>query len=137
MSKLHLKIVTPEEIIVDEEVDMVTVETTEGEIGILPFHANLMAQIAPGELRIKSGNKITSMATGGGMLQMIENTLSILTDQALEASKIDEKEATEARKRAQDALSKATSDEEIALISSLLERTTAQLKVKRRVRSHM
>ncbi len=138
MSQLTLKVVTPEEEIFNDQVEMVTVETSQGELGILPHHANLMAQIVPGHLRIKKGSKIISLATGGGLLQMANNTLSIITDTALEASDIDEKAAEEARKRAQDALSRretALSDEEYADTLAILERSLAQLKVKRRHRA--
>lgn len=135
MASLQLKVVTPEEEIFNDTVDMVTVETSQGELGILPHHANLMAQIIPGHLRIKKGGKTTSLATGGGLLQIANNTLSIITDTALEATDIDEKAAEEARKRAQQALEHTLSEEEYADTLAILERSIAQLKVKRRHRN--
>ena len=70
MSQLHLKVVTPEKAIFDSEAEMVSVKTLDGEIGILPHHINLMAQVVPGELRIKKGNEVIHMAVGSGLLQM-------------------------------------------------------------------
>lgn len=132
MSQLHLKIVTPEKEIFDEDVDMVTLTTTEGEIGILPHHINLMTQVVPGELRIKIGDKTTVMATGSGLLQMDNNTLVIATDLAEKAEDINEKAVEEARERAQKALEQTLSDEEYAETLAVLEKSLAKLKVKRR-----
>jgi F-type H+-transporting ATPase subunit epsilon len=133
MSQMHLKIVTPEEVIFDDEVDMVSASTPDGEIGILPHHANLMTKITPGELRIKDGNKTQVLATGGGLLQIIDNTVSIITDMAEEASDIDLKAAQEAHDRAQTALKdKSLSAEEHATVVAMLEKSLAQLRVKRR-----
>ncbi len=131
----HLTVVTPESEIFSDEVEMVTVETNQGELGILPHHANLMAQIIPGHLRIKKGSKIISLATGDGLLQMTSNKLSIITDTAVTAEAISEKEAEEARKRAQSALEHNLSEEEYADTLAVLERSIAQLKVKRRHRT--
>lgn len=132
MSTLHLKIVTPEKEIFNESVDMVTAETTEGEIGILPHHINLMTQIIPGELKIKKGNEIKHMATGSGLLQMHDNTLIIATDLAEKAEDINEKAALDAKERAEKALEQTLTDEEYATTLAILEKSLAQLKVKRR-----
>lgn len=132
MATLHLKIVTPEKEIFDSEVDMVTASTSNGEIGILPHHANLMAQIIPGELKIRNGENITHMATGSGLLQMVNNTLIIATDLAERAEDINEKVVEEAKARAQEALEQTLSDEEYAISLATLEKSLAQLKVKRR-----
>ncbi len=135
MSKLHLKVVTPEKQIFDEEVDEVVVTTVDGEIGILPNHVNLMTEIKPGEMRVKNGGKTTFMATGPGLLQISNNTLSIMTDLAQEPADIDEKAVEEARKRAEVALEQKLTDEEYAQTLAILEKSLAQLQVKRRHRA--
>ncbi|MBI4037156.1 ATP synthase F1 subunit epsilon [Candidatus Daviesbacteria bacterium] len=136
MSQLHLKIVTPEKEIFDDEVEMVTATTTDGQIGILPHHINLMTQIIPGQLQIKTGGKVTMMATGSGLLQMVDNNLIIATDLAEKAEDIDEKVVEEAKKRAQAALEQTLTDEEYATALATLEKALAQLKVKRSHHSH-
>lgn len=132
MNQLYLKIVTPEKEIFDGEVEEVVVTTADGEVGILPHHTNLMAQIIPGEMRVKTSGKMQVMATGGGLLQMTDNTLVIATDLAEKAEEIDEKVVEEAKKRAQEALEQTLTDEEYATALSTLEKSLAQLKVKRR-----
>jgi len=134
MSQLHLKIVTPEKIEIDESVDMVTLTSADGEIGVLPNHAALMAKLEPGELKIKRGTKIDIFATGDGFIQITDNTLTILTDLAVNESDIDEKAVEDAKKRAETALEQKLSDEEYAETLAILEKSLAQLKVKRRHR---
>ena len=134
MAQLHLKIVTPEKLIFDEEVSQVNVSTEQGEIGILPNHANLMAKLEPGELVIKKGGKLDSMAIGDGFLQVVDNTLTVMTDLATYAVEIDERAVEEAKKRAEVALSQTLSDEEYASTLANLEKSLAQLRVKRRHR---
>ncbi len=132
MALLHLKIVTPEKLIFDEEVSQVNVSTEEGEIGILPNHTNLMAKLEPGELVIKKGGKTDSMAIGDGFLQVADNTLTVMTDLATLATDIDERAVEEAKKRAEQALTQTLSDEEYAETLANLEKSLAQLRVKRR-----
>ncbi|MEK7617401.1 MAG: ATP synthase F1 subunit epsilon [Patescibacteria group bacterium] len=134
MSQLHLKIVTPEKLIFDEEVNQVNVSTEDGQIGILPNHTNLMAKLEPGELVIKRGGKVETMAIGDGFLQMADNTLSIMTDLAVNEAQIDEKAVEEAKKRAEIALEQKLSDVEYAETLAVLEKSLAQLKIKRRHR---
>lgn len=111
------------------------VSTEEGEIGILPHHTNLMAKLSPGELVIKRGPKVESMAVGDGFLQVADNTLTVMTDLATYAQDIDERAVEEAKKRAEQALSQTLSDEEYAETLANLEKSLAQLKVKRRHRA--
>lgn len=132
---LHLKIVTPEKEIYDGEVDQVVVPSVEGELGILPHHTNLMAKLIPGELRITKGSSTQVMAAGDGFLQITDNIATVLTDLAVDEKEIDEKVVEEAKKRAEQALQdKTLGDEEIAETLAALEKSLAQLKVKRRHR---
>lgn len=134
MAQLHLKIVTPEKLIVDEPVDMVTLTSSEGKLGILPHHTNLMAKLLPGELRIKNKGKTEVLATGDGFIQVADNTLTIMTDLAVEEADIDEKKVEEAKKRAETALEQKLSSEEYAETLAILEKSLAQLRIKRRHR---
>src|SRR3990167_5229930 len=129
---LHLKIVTPEKLLVDEEVSQVNAPTEEGEIGILPHHTRLMAKLEPGELVIKKGGKIDTLAVGDGFLQVADNVLTVMTDLATYAQDIDERAVEEAKKRAEQALEQTLSDEEYAETLANLEKSLAQLRIKRR-----
>lgn len=134
MSQLNLKIVTPEKEIFNDSVDQVNAFTEQGEIGILPHHASLMAKLEPGELQIKKGGKTTHLATGDGFLQVSQNIVTVMTDMAVDEADINEKAVEEAKKRAESALEQKLSDEEYAETWAVLEKSLAQLRVKRRHR---
>ena len=132
MAQLHLKVVTPEKLLVNEEVNQVNVSTEQGQIGILPYHASLMARLKPGELIIKRNGKEESLAIGDGFLQISDNTLTVMTDLAAYAADIDEKAVEDAKKRAEAALEQTLSGEEYAETLAALEKSLAQLRIKRR-----
>lgn len=137
MAKLNLKVVTPEEEVFNEEVDGVNITTSEGVLGILPNHASLMAKVVPGELEIKKGGKNDHLAVGFGFLQVSQNSLIIMADLATKATDIDERAVEEAKKRAEQALTQKLTDEEQATTLAVLEKSIAQLKIKRRHRSNI
>jgi F-type H+-transporting ATPase subunit epsilon len=68
--KLHLKIVTPERTILEEDVDQVTLPTTEGEITILPDHIPLISTLKAGELVAVSNGEVIPMAVVGGFIEV-------------------------------------------------------------------
>ena len=135
MADLNLKIVTPEEIVYEGEADQVNVSTTQGELGILPNHAALMAKLVPGELKIRKSGRASFFAIGEGFLQIENNALTVMTDLAENADEIDEKAVEAARKRAEETLEQKLGNEEYAETMAALEKSLAQLKVKRRRRS--
>lgn len=137
MSSLHLSVVTPEKAIFEGDAEMVSVKTIDGDIGILPYHINLMTQITPGELRIKKGNETIHMVVGAGLLQMLDNKLVIATDLAQKPEEINVSEVEEAKKRAEIALEQNVTGEEYAVALATLEKSLAQLKVKRRHHSRV
>lgn len=133
---MRLEIVTPEAKTYSEDVDMVTIPGSEGELGILPMHAPLMTQLKPGELKIKRGGEETLLATGGGFAEVTGDRVSILTDMAVQSSDIDEAAAQAAIDRAQAALAdKTLGDEAQAAAQAAIARSLAQLQVKRRRRA--
>jgi len=129
---LRLEIVTPEAIVYSEDVEMVTLPSVEGELGILPQHVSLMTQLVPGEMFVRRGGHDEFLAVGEGLVEVTGKRVSILTDMAVAADKIDEAKAEEARQRAEARLREKVSAEEIATVNASLARSLAQLQVKRR-----
>ena len=125
---LKLEIVTPDGKAYSEDVEMVTLTGVQGEMGILPQHIRLMTKMVPGELVVRKGGRDLFVAVGGGLVEVTGTRVSILTDMAVAADKIDEAKAEEAR------LSEKLSAEEVATINASLARSLAQLRVKRRHR---
>ncbi len=129
---LKLEIVTPDAIVYSENVEMVTLPSVEGEMGILPQHVRLMTQLMPGEIIVRKGGHDEFLAVGEGLVEVTAKRVSILTDMAIAADKIDEAKAEEARQRAEARLREKISDEEIATVNASLAHSLAQLQVKRR-----
>jgi F-type H+-transporting ATPase subunit epsilon len=130
---LRLEIVTPDAIVYDEEVLMVTLPCVEGEIGVYPLHVPLITQVVPGAIvaHTRSGAD-QLLAVGEGVVDVAADRVSILTDMAVPADRIDEAKVEEARQRAAARLEEKLSDEEIASVNASLVRSLAQLNVKRR-----
>ena len=131
---LKLEIVTPQELAVSEDVEMVTLPAIEGQMGVYPGHVRVITQIEPGEIVVQAHGREWSLAVGEGLVEIAPGGVSIVTDMAIHAEKIDEAKAEEARARAAARLSEKISDEELATVNASLVRSLAQLQVKRRRR---
>jgi F-type H+-transporting ATPase subunit epsilon len=135
MATLRLEIVTPETTAYSEDVEMVTLPGSEGELGVYPNHVPLLTTLNPGELRVLKGGKETFLAIGEGFVEITGSTVSVLTDMALEPAVIDESAAEAAVARAQAAMKEDLGKEEVAAVQASLQKALAQLHVKRRRRS--
>src|ERR1051326_7322504 len=71
MATLKLEIVTPEEKIYSEDVEMVTLPGSQGELGVYPKHVPLLTTLKPGELRVVKNGRETAMAIGEGFVEMV------------------------------------------------------------------
>jgi len=130
-STLRLEIVTPEATVYSEDVELVTMPGVTGEFGVYPQHVPLMTQMVPGEITVRKDGRDLFIAAGGGLIEVTASRVSILTDLAVAADRIDEAKAEEARLRAEARLKEKLSDEEVAAVNASLARSLAQLRVKR------
>ena len=131
---LKLEIVTPQAIVVSEDVEMVTLPGIDGEMGVYPQHMRLITQIVPGEIIVTKDGVDRSLAVGEGLVDVSADRVSIVTDMAIPADRIDEAQVEEARARAAARLREKISDEEVASVNASLVRSVAQLQVRRRRR---
>ena len=131
---IKLEIATPEAVVYSADVEMVTLPAVQGQIGIYPQHVRLMTQMVPGEMIVRTRGHDEFMAVGEGLVEVTNARISIATNMAIAADKIDEAAAEEARQRAADRLREKLSSEEVASVNASLARAMAQLRVKRRHR---
>ena len=133
---LTLEIVTPEARVYSDTVDTVVVPTVEGEIGVLPGHIPLVAQLGAGELRATKGGVTELLVVGGGFVQVSGEKVSILADSAIEEEKIDPNAVADAMRRAEDALRRkdTLSQADVESLEALVRFSVAQLGVKQRRR---
>jgi F-type H+-transporting ATPase subunit epsilon len=132
LATMRLEIVTPEGTVYSEEVEMATLPAVVGQIGVYPEHTPLITQLAPGEIIVRKRGRDEFIAAGEGLIEVTARRISILTDMAVAADRIDEAKAEEARRRAEARLREKLSDEEVASVNAALARSLAQLRVKRR-----
>jgi F-type H+-transporting ATPase subunit epsilon len=130
---LRLEIVTPESRAYSDDVDLVVIPAVEGEMGIYPMHVPFMTQMKPGELVVTKNGKVEHLAVGEGFVEITQTRVNVLTDMALEEKQIDPAAAEQAVQRAEQRLKEGDlGSEEIAAVQAALERSLAQLRVKRR-----
>ena len=131
---LRLEIVTPQAVAFSEDVHMVTLPGSEGQMGVYPHHTRLITPIVPGEVIVTKDGVDRLLAVGEGLANITGDRVSIITDMAISADQIDEAKVEEARARAAARLREQISDEEVASVNASLARSLAQLQVKRRRR---
>ena len=90
---LHCSIVTPEKAFLETDAERVVVPAHDGEIGILPGHARLLAKLGTGICRVTAGATTHRLLIDGGFVQVAENRVTILTDMASTLENIDLEEA--------------------------------------------
>lgn len=136
---MHLKVITPERVVFTDEIDGVSLMTTEGEITVLPHHIPLVTLLQPGELRYQKAGQTFLLAVSGGFVEIrTDGTIIILADSAEHAHEIDESRAEAARTRAQELMSTAQTDvndeQRFVAFQTQREKALTRLQVARKYR---
>jgi len=135
MAKLRFELVTPERIVYsDDDVDVVVVPGADGELGILPSHAPLLAALGIGELRIKKGAEQESFAVHGGFVEVLANRVIVMAYVAERATEIDLARAEEARARSESRYRERPEGLDVARVQAAIRRSQVRLNVARRRR---
>ena len=132
---MNFKIITPQAVTFEGEIDEAIIPTTQGEIAVLPNHADLLTQVSEGEITIKTKGKTTHIAVVGGFLEIVKGSLSLLAEYAVRSEEINTQKALEAQKRAEEVLKKkgeSISEQDLALAQSEMRRAILELKVARK-----
>ena len=126
---LRVVLVTAQQRLYDGQAEMVNAPGGEGQLGILPRHAPLLTTLKSGELRIRNNGVDEGIFVSGGFLEVNDNTVTILADDAERASEIDEAAAQEARNRAQATLDQRQGGEATIDAQIALDRAVGRLRV--------
>ena len=132
-NKLQLSIVTPERLVLDEDVDQVNVPGVEGDLGILYDHAPILTTMRPGrfsyELHGEKGRETTHMVVSGGYLEVTDNRVIVLAEAVEFLDEIDQERAKASLIKAEEMLSSADlSDDEFVEAQQKLFRAIARLE---------
>ncbi len=134
MSTIKLDIVTAEQAVYSDEVDVVVAPGIEGQLGILPHHAPLMTMLKPGELLVRKDGEEFSLVITGGFLEVRPDRVIILADAAERVEESDMARAEEARRRAQERLKERPTEVDAARAQAALLRALARIEVVQRRR---
>ena len=135
MPPMELEIITAEQQVYSDAVDMVVAPGLEGQLGILPHHAPLMTALQPGEILIRKDGDDSFLAVSGGFMEVMGNRVTILADTCERSDEIDEQRAQEAIERAQERMASQESDVQLEQAMASLRRAQVRLNVARRRRS--
>ena len=129
----HLKITSPDRVFFEGEVTMVEINTTEGQIGVLPNHIPLTSVLAPGACYLHVPEGLPKVcAIHGGFFEILQDSMTILAEVCEWPDEIDVQRAEDARIRAERRLSDKPAGTDIARAMLALKRSAARIEATRR-----
>ncbi len=131
---IKFQIVTLSGVKFDEDVYEVQLPTTEGQIGVFPDHMPLVSLATPGAVIIRrkerdSDSQLEYFATDGGVIEVLDNTVRILADEAVIAEEIHEETAKKALEEAKQAYQDAKDKVSLDKAQAMIDRQTVRLNV--------
>ena len=134
MSVIGLEIVSPDKVVYSEDINMLIVRSTGGELGILPHHAPLVTGLLPHAMRVKREDHEELIAVAGGFMEVQPEKITVLASAAEKPIDIDVNRAKEAYARAQQRIeafhngAAEGDDIDITRANAALKRAQARLK---------
>ncbi|MFQ7574855.1 MAG: ATP synthase F1 subunit epsilon [Lachnospira sp.] len=125
--KFKLLVTTPDRVFYEDEVTMVELTTSEGEIGIYAEHVPLTAVLIPCVMTIHADGDIKKAAVHGGIVEVLKDKVTVLAEVAEWPDEIDVARANEARLRAERRLASHEADINVMRAELALKRSMARL----------
>lgn len=125
---LNLRVMAPNRIVWNSEVQEIILSTNSGQIGILPNHAPLLTALDIGVIKIRLNEKWSTMALMGGFAMIENNEMTILVNEAEKSNEINLQEAQETFQMAQTKFSQAKGRKQIIEANLTLKRAKARLE---------
>jgi F-type H+-transporting ATPase subunit epsilon len=132
-TSINLQIVTPDRLIVNEQVDEVEIPGSEGYFGVLPGHTPLLASLAIGEMWYRKGQEKTYLSLAFGFCEVLPDRVTVLARLAERAEEIDVARAEEAKRRAEERLAQAAKDVDYDRARLALQKSLTRLQASSRV----
>ena len=126
---MTLEIITPERVVLKEEVASVVVPGTDGYWGILPHHAAMIASLRIGVVKYRQGDRFYPLAIGGGFFEVVDNRAVILANTAERPEEIDIGRAQAAAERARRRLQESSDETDVQRAEAALKRALNRLRV--------
>ena len=132
--RLLLEVVTPEKLLLSQQVDEVIAPGTEGEFGVLPGHSHFLSTLTIGELRYRVGQVTSHMSVLWGFAQVTPTKVTILAEIAEKAEDIDVERAEATVAKAQRRLEVGGLPSELKEAQISLEKARLRKKIAERAR---
>jgi F-type H+-transporting ATPase subunit epsilon len=134
-TKLTLEIVTPDRLLVTEQVDEVELPGSEGYFGVLPGHTEVLASLQVGELWYRIGQEKFYLAVAFGFVEVLPDRVTVLARIAEKALDIDVARAEAAKKRAEERVASPRPDMDFERARVALMKSLIRLQVASRART--
>jgi len=131
-ASLHLSIVTPERLLINDVADEIQIPGAEGYLGILPGHAPLFSELKIGELGYRKGASWSWLSVAWGFAEVLPDQVRVLAETAERAQEIDIERATRAKERAEKRLSQGGDEVDYNRALVALERAVVRIQVSRK-----
>ena len=128
MATFNLQIVTPDKPFYNDDVDMLVVRTTEGDVGILKGHTDYVASLDIGNIKIKKDGVFKEATIAGGFIQVDKEKTTILTEAAEWPTEIDVERANKAKDLAETIITRKISDIEMDMAEIRLKKAINRIK---------
>lgn len=133
---IQVDVVSAEESIYSGPAYMIAATTELGEVGIFPRHAQMLARLRPGELRIRETEEGEPQLVfvSGGILEVQPHHVTVLADTAIRARDLNEAEALEFKRRAEEAMETSKAQFDYAKAQAELIEAAARLQMIQKLR---
>lgn len=128
--KIHLKVITHEKIVFEDDIEELYIQTTDGRMGILKNHIPVISTLGIGVTKVVKDKESQCIATMGGILQFAHNRATILTDIAELECDIDLVRAQHAKQRAQARLKAHDETLDMARVQLALAKAVTRISTK-------
>lgn len=137
MDRFRLQFMASDHMVYEGDAESATIPTTEGSVGVLAHHANLIMAVVPGNIEyVPAGEAAKDAGLSGrqvvvvsdGLLKVENGEVMILVDTAESPDEIDEARAKRAEQKAKEDLKRANTNRDIAYASAELSRAMSRMK---------
>ena len=143
MTPFKLQIMASDHMVYDGDAELVSLPTTEGSVGILANHANVIMAIVPGIIEYEPANtggedsqqSRQTIVVSDGLLKVESGEVIILVDTAERPEEVDEARARRAEERAREAMKRANSNRDMELAAAELSRAVSRIKASKKKHS--
>jgi len=137
MSTITVDILSPDRRVLQARADSVVIPAIDGEIGILHNHTPFVAQLQPGEIRMRTGDDVQYFAVSGGFVEVQNNHVVVMAETAEMAHEIDVERARQSAERAKAILRAPSSTVDLAMAEASLRRALVRLRTAEVVRQRL